>query len=382
MQAPFEAMTEPDSEAVMPAAVAETLTPTFTGTGQEYFRIWLVNLTLTVATLGIYSAWAKVRRLQYFDRNTELAGAVFDFRGNPWAILRGRLLAVLMLAVYQYAFGFSPTVALAVVGALAIALPFLMRGALRFRLQNSEYRGLRFGFTGSTVGAYLTFLPIMMVFVLPGLLATLFPGQFWVFWSFLLYLLWPLFHATLKAYQHKHVQFGAAHSQYSSAVWPFYKFYLIAFGLVLGAAAALFIVGFAGAMLVKALAGENSIVAGLGMIGMGLLFYAAILMTFPYVAARVHNGVWSHTSFPGVTLHSAMSARAFARLQLVNVLLTLLTLGLYRPFAVVRIHRFKLAALTIVAAHGFEQVLADAAAGAAGATGDGAADFFGFDLSW
>ena len=33
----------------------------FTGQGAEYFRIWIVNLALTVATLGIYSAWAKVR---------------------------------------------------------------------------------------------------------------------------------------------------------------------------------------------------------------------------------------------------------------------------------------------------------------------------------
>ncbi|HEX8601991.1 MAG TPA: DUF898 family protein, partial [Pseudoduganella sp.] len=38
----------------------------FTATGGEYFRIWIVNLLLTIVTLGIYSAWAKVRRNQYF----------------------------------------------------------------------------------------------------------------------------------------------------------------------------------------------------------------------------------------------------------------------------------------------------------------------------
>jgi hypothetical protein len=36
----------------------------FSGSGAEYFRIWIVNLLLTVATFGIYSAWAKTRRLQ------------------------------------------------------------------------------------------------------------------------------------------------------------------------------------------------------------------------------------------------------------------------------------------------------------------------------
>jgi uncharacterized membrane protein YjgN (DUF898 family) len=361
---------------------AESLQPVFTGTGQEYFRIWLVNLTLTVATLGIYSAWAKVRRLQYFDRNTHLAGAVFDFRGNPFAILRGRLLALLMLSVYQYAFGFSAVVAMLTVGVLALALPFLMRGALRFRLQNTEYRGLRFGFAGSAGGAYLTFLPVLLVFVLPGFLATLFPDEWWIALSFLVYLLWPAFHARLKSYQHGYVQFGAARSHYAGGVWPFYRFYLIAFGLVLVTAAAFLLLGFVATMVAKSGGGNHPVLNTIAIASGAVMFYLCVLMTFPYMAARVHNWVWSRTSFPGLRFHSDMSARAFARLQLANVLLTLLTLGLYRPFAVVRIHRFKLAALTVVADAGFEQLLADAATRTAGAAGDGAADFFGFDLSW
>ena len=42
----------------------------FRATGAEYFRIWIVNLLLTIITLGIYSAWAKVRRLRYFYGST------------------------------------------------------------------------------------------------------------------------------------------------------------------------------------------------------------------------------------------------------------------------------------------------------------------------
>jgi uncharacterized membrane protein YjgN (DUF898 family) len=110
-------------------ALPEVLAFRFTGSGKEYFRIWIVNLFLSVATLGIYSAWAKVRRLQYFDRNTELAGAVFDFRGDPKAILRGRVLGVVMLAAYHYAFGFSRTFGVTVVALLLLALPFLLRSA-------------------------------------------------------------------------------------------------------------------------------------------------------------------------------------------------------------------------------------------------------------
>src|SRR6201992_900386 len=73
----------------------------FTGTGGEYFGIWIVNLLLTVITFGIYSAWAKVRRLQYFYRHTELAGSSFDFHGSPRRILIGRVIAFLMLVGYN-----------------------------------------------------------------------------------------------------------------------------------------------------------------------------------------------------------------------------------------------------------------------------------------
>jgi Bacterial protein of unknown function (DUF898) len=36
----------------------------FTGSGSEYFRIWIVNLLLMLVTLSLYYPWAKVRRLR------------------------------------------------------------------------------------------------------------------------------------------------------------------------------------------------------------------------------------------------------------------------------------------------------------------------------
>ena len=370
-----------------PAAREEMLTPTFSGSGQEYFRIWIVNLFLSVATLGIYSAWAKVRRLQYFDRNTELGGAVFDFRGDPKAILRGRILALVMLVAYQYAFGFTSTVSFIILGVLAAALPFLMRGALRFRLRNTEYRGLTFGFHGSAAGAYATFFPILLIFVLPGLLFTIAPGNPLVLWSFLGYVLWPLLHARLIRYQRAHASFGTAASSYAVPGWTFYKLYLIAFGLSLAATAAFAILGVIVTLLAKVTAAPGNMMTSVGvLVGIGL-YYIALLLCIPYMSARINNEVWSHTSFPGIRIQCTMSARALARLQVVNVLLTIVTLGLFRPFAVVRVHRFRLAAMTIIASGGFEQAMVQGAQGAqaapaGSASGEGAADFFGFDLSW
>ena len=81
---------------------------TFTGRGDEYFRIWVVNLFLSIVTLGVYSAWAKVRKTRYFWQNARLDGHVFDFHGSPLPILRGRIVALVLLVAYSWGFEFSP----------------------------------------------------------------------------------------------------------------------------------------------------------------------------------------------------------------------------------------------------------------------------------
>lgn len=59
----------------------------FTGTTGEYFRIWIVNLFLTIITLGVFLAWAKVRQRKYLYGNTWLDNDNFGFHGRPVAIL-------------------------------------------------------------------------------------------------------------------------------------------------------------------------------------------------------------------------------------------------------------------------------------------------------
>lgn len=66
----------------------------FMGSGKEYFGIWIVNVFLTIVTLGIYSAWAKVRRNRYFYGNTVLLGRAFEYHARGGQILVGRLIVL------------------------------------------------------------------------------------------------------------------------------------------------------------------------------------------------------------------------------------------------------------------------------------------------
>jgi uncharacterized membrane protein YjgN (DUF898 family) len=56
----------------------------FRGSAGEFFRIWIVNVALILITLGIYSAWAKVRTRRYFYGNTFVAGNAFDYHPPNW----------------------------------------------------------------------------------------------------------------------------------------------------------------------------------------------------------------------------------------------------------------------------------------------------------
>jgi len=38
----------------------------FHGTTGEFFRIWIVNMMLSIVTLGMYSAWAKSKNPKIF----------------------------------------------------------------------------------------------------------------------------------------------------------------------------------------------------------------------------------------------------------------------------------------------------------------------------
>lgn len=354
----------------------------FTGSGREYFKIWMVNLFLSVITLGIYSAWAKVRRIQYFDRNTQLAGAVFDFDGDPKAIFRGRVLAVILLAAYHYAFGFSVAFGITVVVLLLASLPFLMRGALRFRLRNTRYRGLRFGFGGAAADAYAAYLPPLLMFLLPAVLVALDPSGKMVGLVFLFYLVWPLMHGAMKRYQHRHLQYGSLSSSFDVPKLRFYVPYLKAMGLSLLGMIAALAISFGGIMLVEKTGHtgrQNS--AFVGIFAGLLVGYVMYLLTGPYLQVRIGNMAWSATALPGMQISSHLKARSYMKLQLVNSILTLLTLGLYRPFAVVRAYRYRLEHITVTTEGSFEHAVAGVApAGSAGA--DGVADFLGVDLSW
>jgi len=66
----------------------------FNGCTKEFTLIWLLNVVLSVITVGIYSGRAEIRIRRYLMGNTVLAGNRFDYHAAP-ASRRIPLLALI-----------------------------------------------------------------------------------------------------------------------------------------------------------------------------------------------------------------------------------------------------------------------------------------------
>jgi len=338
----------------------------FSGQGGEYFRIWIVNLALSILTLGIYSAWAKVRRLQYFYRHTRLAGASFDYHGQPLAILKGRLLALGLFLIYSFTGEVAPLLAIPAFFLLGLLLPWLLRSSLRFRLHNSSWRGLRFSFRGGLKDAYILFLLLGTLGVVTGFL-------------------WPLFHSRLKRYQHGNSWFGATQGVFDARDSQFFGLYLRAslFALVVFVATLVLLFLLRDALLqhIDPTRMRPETVAVLGMAATFLLLILAWFLITPYFTAALQNLVWNHTRLGPHAFVSALPTGRLAWVMISNLLLVTLTLGLFMPWASVRLTRLRLQHLSLLPAGDLDSFVAAAAAAAVAAFGEESTEVFDIDIA-
>lgn len=183
----------------------------FTGSAGEYFGIWIVNLLLSIVTLGIYSAWAKVRRKKYFYNNTLIDGVGFDYHASPIAILKGRIIAFVLFVLYSVLSGFNPILGALLALALFLAIPWIVVRGMTFNARNSSHRGLRFNFDGKYGEAALVFIGYTLLSIVTLGLAIPFVAQ-----------------CTHK-FIVSHHKFGASHFKMGALIRDFYKIYLIIF---------------------------------------------------------------------------------------------------------------------------------------------------------
>ncbi|MFN3437639.1 MAG: YjgN family protein [Acidovorax sp.] len=374
----------------------------FTGSGGEYFRVWIVNVLLSIITLGIYTPWARRRTAQYFYGHTMVAGSPLEFTAQQRKMVMGFVLLMLITLAYNIAANTGQDTA---VGLLllagAVLAPFIWGSAMRFRLGATRWRGLRLQFTASWKEVYIASWPVFALALVwfgvffglqmlsPELagalqeaeeetkrkLPTFTPamGGLIVLGLVLTVLCFIRLEYNFKSLLVLKAQVGAERGRWKPVYMDFVKIWL---ATVLAGGSMALVAG-----LGNKLGLWLFVVIVLAIVGGIFLLFLASAPARAYREARMFRLMWDNIGVSHVARFKChLPTGGYVWLRIKNMFLTLITLGLYRPFARVSEYRMKLESVTLHVKGGVEQVAGAMVRQQQGGLGDALADAAGLDL--
>ena len=329
----------------------------FRGNASEYFGIWIVNVVLTLLTLGIYSAWAKVRRKRYFYGNTVLDGHSFEYHARPIRILQGRLIAVGIIVVFNLIVEFIPILGAVVLLAYAFALPWVINMGLRFNARMTSYRNVRFNFAGNYWEAFIAFilLPLAALFTL-GLLV-------------------PVMSQVTATYIAKGYRYGTAPFAAKPLIRAYYGVFFRA--ILFAVIVAVLIAGAVAAVLVA----SDGAFAGAVVVAL-FTFYLTIIPAAIFYSAGTRNVIYNALVLDGRhRLESTLKPLRYVWIIVSNFFATIATFGLMRAWAAIRSTRY-IASHTTVLMSGTPDDFVGEVESDAGVAAAEYMDLEGFDLGF
>jgi uncharacterized membrane protein YjgN (DUF898 family) len=345
-------------------AARSELKPVCTGRIGEMYGIFIVNLLLTIVTIGIYRFWAKARNRKYLWSHVSVAGDCFEYTGTGRELFFGFLIILFVVVlpiivvgtVAQLTLGRSHPALMGLYQLAFYAVVVFLIGlgtyaAMRYRLSRTLWRGIRGGLSGSR-GAYgLRFLGY-------GALA-------FVSWGFCV----PLMQIRLSHYLFNHMEFGTGRFAFEASVWPLFRRFVwipILYAVMMTAIIGVFVYGIIVAMrnsgphALDPLILQHTMLANIWVFVVGglIALVAAILLIVVFVrySAASLRYIYSHVTFEGVQLRYDISAWRLFRYVAGNFVILVFTLGLGFPFILARMVRIATDNLTIVGTIDFDAI--------------------------
>ena len=397
----------------------------FTGSGREYFRVWIVNVLLSVVTLGLYTPWARRRKAQYFFTHTRVVDAPLEFAGRLRQMVFGFLVFAALYGCYELSINTGQDLVTKglLIGA-AVLWPLLWTSAMRFRLRATRWRGLALNFHAPLRQVYAACWPALLAAGLlaaayelslvlsrwhmndlppigqcrrPGVAELDFPlwiGPTQAVLAVALLLVLPC--VARLDYNFKRLlvlrtRIGDAAGRFK----PTYRDFLhvwartaLIFGagvLVLYGLYEMTERGFADPFgwLIEMVEGSTaSMVLAILLYGL-ILALLFVFLTGParaYREARLFQLVWNNVGLGHMTrTRCDLRTGAYVGLRVKNMLLTYVTLGFYRPFAVASEYAAKAGSVTFYVKGRIDQLEGELVR-QQGAFGDAAADALGLDF--
>lgn len=336
----------------------------FHGTGSEYFRIWIVNILLTILTVTLYSPWAKVRRLKYFYGNTHFESRKFEFTGNPWKIFIGRIILLSLYALYLY-FDIIETNVIytgLIILALFVAMPWLLRSSFKFTARNSKYENTRFVFTGSLFKFYVIMIGgFILILISMGLL-------------------YPLVLYWYRQYQLDHLKIGQFKFEMLSSPVEFFKAILIPTVLIILMVLVLFGLGIFIAMQGGLSTQDETVVQSAYVLGGSVIYFFSITALTPLLQGYIFRATWTKVNIGHNVVSTDSNPFKFAWIGWSNHMLRIISLGLLHPWCVVRMHKYKVESLFIQLVNDPSELINHKQSDPDG-IGDEVNDFFDIDVA-
>ena len=299
------------------AAGSQTQRLRFTADGWEYFRIWIVNVALTLLTLGIYSAWAKVRARRYLYGNVWLGDAAFDYTANPVAILRGRILVAIVLVLLSFAQILSILYYYAALAVLAPLVPWVVVRARTFQLRNSRYRGIAFDFKGRYWDAAVWYPLLAVASVVT------------------LGLVWPFRVFGRDRFLITESRFGNKPFRFIGEANPYYGVYVVVWVLTM-----ILFIGSCFVLISLTFNPDAEAPPPAANFVMPVFVALMGLVSFVYIRTRLLSYRWSCTQLGDSDLILQLSFGTMLWLYASNTALIIATFGLFAPFAKIRVLRY------------------------------------------
>ncbi|WP_197019053.1 YjgN family protein [Thioalkalivibrio sp. HK1] len=328
----------------------------FDGSADQYFELYIANTLLTIITLGIYSAWARVRDRRFFMGHTYIGHHNLEFDAQPIDILISRAIIVaisvalisaeIFFDLYWSGIGIFLILTL-------LLMPIALVRARTFIARHTIHRTVRFRYSLEYRWAVVLFLGYALLIITysyypsEGLWSDYFTG-FYIAAAIALFLFPLLLHLDHRI-QIGQLQFGGLRFFFTSSL----KSYYAGWGTLLLATILFTIVlfGVIGMLSDYPLSQFNIEEIGFRY-SLGFWFIEAgrwglvALALYAICIFAIYRSVFACLYWRSFrigadsAIESTLDWRLYARLLATNYVLIVLTVGLMYPWARVRAYRY------------------------------------------
>lgn len=339
----------------------------FTGLGSEYFKIWSVNVLLTILTLGLYYPWAKVRTQRYFNGNTVLDDARFEYHATGRQLFPSYIVSVLVLIVYMLYNHFYPAVSFVVFGLLSLVLPWLLWKSLQFNFKMTSYRNVRFGFVGSLTESYTIYfwIPFLIFAVAVGG-AIFVPVLGGIVAVILFMVFFPISTVLVHNYLLNNLVFGQkefnADIEYTPVIKVFIKAQALGLMMVVLFSLITLVFGLGiDKVDVSSLLNQSQVIDDEFLMSMlstwqiviiGMMFGYLVITSYvtSYIEVNNRRYIASKAALSETILfESSMQTKTLLWIKVTNLIMLVVTVGLAYPWTRVRLTRYRVESMTVKA---------------------------------